>query len=195
MLDVRSKFIALVNNDHIKKSDAIVLLCGDGFNRLAKTFSLISAGMANMVVISGGVSNPKEGSLKADLLAKKLVKMGVPMRKIRLDLLSKNTRDQAIEIMKMVKRNNWQNIILVASHYHQYRAFLTFLRAMKEENLNLNIYNAPAQNLPWFSYEKWGQRYALLDEEFEKIKKYHKFGHVASFDEAIEYQEKKEIST
>ena len=39
-LSVREKFIALVDNDQILVSDAIVLLEGDGFNRYIKATDL-----------------------------------------------------------------------------------------------------------------------------------------------------------
>ena len=40
----REKFIALVDNDSIDKSDVIVLLEGDGYNRYSKAVELFKKG-------------------------------------------------------------------------------------------------------------------------------------------------------
>jgi hypothetical protein len=56
----------------------------------------------------------------------------------------------------------------------------------------LVIYNAPVRNLSWFSETGWGRRIDRLEQEFERIEKYEKLGHIATFDEVINYQKWKE---
>ena len=84
----------------------------------------------------------------------------------------------------------------MASGFHQPRAFLTFLRAMKEAGLKIQIFNAPAKGLPWFKKTSLGKtRLELLEEEFAKIEKYAKEGHLVPLQEAINYQKWKEKQT
>ena len=87
---------------------------------------------------------------------------------------------------------NWKKIILVASHEHQYRAYLTFLRQIIDSKSKIVLYNAPARDLKWFVDDGWGIRIDRLENEFNRIEKYLALGHLANFDEAIEYQKWKE---
>ena len=79
--------------------------------------------------------------------------------------------------------------MLIASNYHQYRAYLTFLKCMEDANLLIEIMNAPAR-LKWFEENNWGRRIEILDLEFEKIEKYSH--HLSTYEKAIEYQKWKE---
>jgi hypothetical protein len=55
------------------------------------------------------------------------------------------------------------------------------------------LYNSPARNLGWFNNSGWGQRFERLEIEFDRIEKYSKLGHLATFKEVIEYQKWKEL--
>ncbi|MBI5221597.1 MAG: YdcF family protein, partial [Candidatus Magasanikbacteria bacterium] len=123
---------------------------------------------------------------------KRLITKGVPSDKIILEENSTNTLEQAEQIIKMAQTQSWKRFFLVASHYHQPRAFLTFLKILKRSSKPIEIINAPCKDLDWFSENHWGSRINLLETEFKKITIYQKKGHVASYSEAIEYQKWKE---
>ncbi|KKP26341.1 MAG: hypothetical protein UR14_C0002G0117 [candidate division TM6 bacterium GW2011_GWE2_31_21] len=186
-------FIVLVSNDMLKKSDAIILLEGDGFFRIDKALELYLQKWASFIVISGGIQNLDKGSFPAAQLYEALVKKNVNDSDIIIEDMSLNTREQAENIIKLSQENGWKRIIIVASHYHQYRAFLTFLKVVLDKKIDLEIINAAVSDLAWFENLKWGVRFELLKEEFEKIKKYKKVGHVATFQEAINYFKWKEL--
>lgn len=188
----QEKLIALINNDTIKKSDAIVLLEGDGVNRCFEAISLYKSGLAKIIVFSGGVDNRLNGSLPFSEIQPTLLNNGIPIEAIIHENKSLNTREQALEIIKLAGSYGWQRLILVASPYHQYRAYLTFLRVIIDLDSNIVLYNAPAKNLPWFADTGWGQRFDLLDNEFVKIKKYSALSHLATLEEVIKYQKWKE---
>ncbi len=186
------KLITIVASDPIKKSDAVVCLEGDGYARVSKAANLFREKFAKNIVISGGYNNPPF-SLPARYLTKYLVKKGVPYRNIILEENSQNTHEQGREVMKIAKKNKWKRIILIASHFHQLRAYLTFLKAMKDLGLKIQILNAPSRGLPWFRKTSLGStRLQLLEEEFKKINKYIKKGHLVTISEAINYQKWKE---
>lgn len=186
------QFIALVDNDTLKPADAIVLLEGDGFARVAASVRLLRAGLAPQILVSGGLDAPGNGCHPAARLREALMDAGVGEDEILLEDRSLHTRHQAVEVMRIARERGWRGLILVASHYHQYRAYLSFLKGMREAGLELVIMNAPVRDLPWFEDSGWGRRLDLLEDEFRKIEVYGALGHLATFQEAIEYQRWKE---
>lgn len=193
MLTNREKLIALVDNDIISKSNAIILLEGDGYHRCSKAIELYKSGYAKAVVFSGGIINHAYGSFPFSEIQPVLLNGGIPNEYIIHEEKSQHTREQAIEVIKMAVSNKWSKLILVASHFHQYRAYLTFLKEIIKTKSKIILYNAPVKNLKWFEETGWGQRFDLLDNEFERIEKYSSLSHLATIDEAIEYQKWKEL--
>ncbi len=191
-MELREKFIILVDNDLIQKSDAIILLEGDGLNRYPKAVELYKLGFSEKIVFSGDIANYPYGSYPLSDIYPYIIEAGVPRDVMIHENKSLNTREQAIEIVQIAKKNGWTKLILVASHYHQYRAYLTFLREVLDTKSNIIVYNAPAKDLKWFEESGWGLRFDLLDQEFARIEKYSEYNHLASYSEAIEYQKWKE---
>lgn len=189
-MNEREKLSILIFNEPLKKADAIIILAGDGYFRLGQAEDLYRQKWASKIVISGGPLDKDYGSLPPKYLAQWLKKRGIEEKNMIFDEKAGNTREQAVNIMALAKKNKWKKIILVASPHHQLRAFLTFLKAMQETKIKLQIINSPARNLPWFEKNKWGKRIDWLKLESKKIKKYKK--HMAGFLDAISYQEWKE---
>ena len=191
-LTSREKFIALTDNDGIQKSDAIILLEGDGFNRYKKAVDLYKLGFSSKIIFSGGITDFNYGSYPFSMILPKMLSLGVPKKDIIHEKKSKNTKDQAIEVIKLAIKNNWKNLILVATHDHQYRAYLTFLKEVLNSKNEIILFNSPVRNLEWFKQNVWGRRIDNINNEFIKIEKYIKAGDLASYEEAILYQELKE---
>lgn len=189
------KLMAIVSNEILSKSDAIICLEGDGQERTKKALKIFNGGLADLIVVSGGFDK-LPFSIIAEKMAEYLIKEGVDKKNIIIEGKSKNTREQAEEVIKIAKEKKWKKIILVASAFHQPRAFLTFLKAVKDFNIKLDILNAPAREKNWFLKTSLGiSKIELLEEEFEKIKKYAKKGHIISIKEALLYQKGKEGAT
>lgn len=191
-MELREKFIVLVDNDCIKKSDAIILLEGDGLNRILSAADLYRAGFADKIVFSGGITDYGYGSFPFSMAYTEFIHAGIPTQAIIHESNSQNTKEQAIEVIKLANFKGWRKLILVASHYHQYRAYLTFLKEIISTKSNILLYNAPAKDLSWFEETGWGKRFDLLDDEFDRIEKYTQLSHLSSIKEAIEYQKWKE---
>ena len=186
------KLIAIVYNDIIKKSDAIICLEGDGYLRADWSAELFNKGLAGKIVVSGGYKKTPF-SIPAKDLKEYLLKKNISEEDIILEEISQNTFEQTKEVMEIVKEKGWQKIILVASHFHQPRAYLTFLKAMRDAGLEILIFNAPVREIFWFEKTSLGKtRLELLEEEFEKIEEYAKKGHLLSLEAAIDYQKWKE---
>lgn len=192
MLTNREIFMALVDNDTIQKSDAIILLEGDGLNRYQHAVNLFQEGWAPLIVFSGGIVNYGYGSIPYEEIYPRMLASGISPGTLIHERESLNTKEQADNIMKLCETRGWKSIILVGSPYHQYRAFLTFLKSAINILPELIIFNSPAKNLPWFSNEDWGNRYENLHGEFDRIERYMALGHLASFEEVIDYMKWKE---
>jgi uncharacterized SAM-binding protein YcdF (DUF218 family) len=100
-----------------------------------------------------------------------------------------HTDEQANNVIDLCIKFKWKRIILVASNYHQYRAYFTFFRKLSIKNLenSIEIINAPADNLSWFAENGWGIRYDLLQFEFEKIEKYFKEDYQLYYNKILDY--------
>ena len=185
----------LIGNDPLKRSDAAILLEGDGYARIEEAASLYKHRWVERVVFSGGIHKLEGGGYPKELILPRLVEQGVPPEHIIVEDASQHTWGQAVESLRLTVEHGWSRILLVASHYHQYRAYLTFLKVVLEHNYQVEVVNAPARQPTWFTGNDWGVRYDLLDTEFEKIEQYRESGHVASYRDAITYQRWKDSRT
>ncbi|HDQ05086.1 MAG TPA: YdcF family protein [Deltaproteobacteria bacterium] len=134
------------------KHDAIVVLGGGAYdiNYIGGTFpSLFTVARltyavdyyhnkpAKYFVCSGkGPGNIPEAEMMAQLAAS----FGVPKNKIKIDAISANTWQSAIEVSKMFD-NKSMNIILITSAYHMKRSEKEFKKYFK------NVFPAPANYL------------------------------------------------
>ena len=155
MLTDKEKFIVFVDNDVLEKSDAIILLEGDGFNRYRKAVDLYKNGFSDKIIFSGGVTDLDYGSYPFEEILPKILAEGIPKDAIIHESNSRNTYEQAIEVIKICIKNKWTKIILIATHDHQYRAYLTFLNQVLKTNENIILFNAPVRNLGWFNETGW----------------------------------------
>jgi len=192
MITDREKIIAIVDNDCFTESDAAILLEGDGMFRFRKAVELYKSGKVSKIVFSGNIVDKDYGSYPFDEIKPYILKEGVPEEDLIHEDVSLNTRQQAIEVVKMAVERGWKKLALVASHDHQYRAYLTFLREVLDTNSGLILYNTPVRNLNWFVDSGWGMRFDRLIGEFDRIERYTAMGHLASADEVVEYQKWKE---
>ena len=193
MITDREKIIAIIDNDILFPSDAIILLEGDGLNRYQKAVELYNQNIATKIVFSGNITDYEYGSFPFSDVLPYILKEGIPVDAVIHEDKSLNTREQAIEVVKMAIINEWKRLVLVASHEHQYRAYLTFLREVLDRKSDIVLYIAPVRNLRWFNKSEWGIRFERLEQEFVRIERYSQLGHLATYREAINYQKWKEL--
>jgi uncharacterized SAM-binding protein YcdF (DUF218 family) len=194
-MEEKDLFIALVAYDSIRKSDAVILLEGDGFERINKACSLVKEGWAPILIFSGGIVNYDYGSFPYNDCLPRIWDTGITDNQVIWESKSLHTKDQAVNIVSLCIERGWKRIILVASHYHQFRVFLTFLKELKNRQLDhtVIISNVAASEIPWFASSAWGTRFEMFVQEFKKIEKYIANGDVANYADAINYFKWKEL--
>lgn len=192
MITEREQIMAIIDNDSLAESDAAVLLEGDGFFRFEKAVDLYKKKIVKRIIFSGNVVDRDYGSFPFDEIKPFILKNGVRESDLIHEDKSSNTREQAIEVIRLAQESKWSRLALVASHEHQYRAYLTFLREVLDKKTEMILYNAPVRNLSWFRDSGWGIRFDRLSSEFERIEKYSAMGHLATAQEVIAYQKWKE---
>ena len=101
MITDREMIMAIVDNDCLQPSDAIILLEGDGFNRFQKAADLYHQGIGKKVVFSGNIVNKEYGSYPFEEIKPFILKAGVPDEDLIHEDKSLQTQQQAVEIVRM----------------------------------------------------------------------------------------------
>ena len=185
----RERFIALLDSQPLQKGDAIVVMQGDGLSRAGHAVEILKNGFARTAVIVGSADNRSYGSFPSREIRDEMIRLGAPDNAVFCEeKVGAHTRAEAERAVQVSKEKNWKTALIVTSPHHQYRTFLTFLKAMKDAEYDLTLINAPAP-LSWFEINPWGRRIDLLTREFDKIDEYQKKGDVASYQDGIEYLE------
>lgn len=188
-LSVREQFAAILSTGPLLKSDAIVVLSGDGVARAVFAAGLWHGGGAKTVVASGGVHRPPF-SLSAAELAGVLMEQGVDPAAIVQEGASQHTYDQAMAITAMAHERIWKRLMVVTSPFHVPRVALTFIRALSTQGIDdLHVVPVAASQLRWFETPDGAteNRLALYGAEAEKIERYQAAGHVASYEAGLHY--------
>jgi hypothetical protein len=181
----------LIVRQQLEASDAVIWLEGDVDDRVAKCIELIQRNYAPTIVLSGGNPQPEVGAIPSWDMKKTFLDAGIPEEKIVLEDQSKHTKQQAENVLRIAQERGWTKIILVASPYHQIRAFLTFLAELQKIGLadRIKMMNAPA-DVSWFREVSGRGREAVdlfTQEESPRIQEYQEKGDVAQVEEGIAY--------
>ncbi len=186
----KEEFVVLLSKQQLVKGDVLFVLQGDGLYRAPHSASLFKRGFAPLVAIVGNDTRREYGSFGSDEVRDEMIERGVPEESIHLEQVGSNTKAEAERAMILAKEKGWKTILVVTSPHHQYRAFLTFLKAIQNARLDVNLVNAAA-DLSMTESTPWGRRADLLEQEFARIAEYQKKGDVASYEDGIKYLRKR----
>ena len=195
MLTDRERFCAVLASSPVVRADVIVVPAGDGTVRLDVARELLRSGAAPSILVSGGLHNPPH-SLDTVHAARYLIGQGVAPDRILVEPDALNTAEQARNVVAMAVEMEWSRLILAVSPYHQYRAFLSFVRAINDAGLgdHFHVCVAPAAQAQTPDLRWWGcppalatSRLDMLADEFGKVEEYGAKGDVATWAEGLEY--------
>ncbi len=107
-------------------ADAIVVVSGgDTQARTAEGIRLFAGGWADTLIFSGAAKDT-DGPSNAEVMRSQALAAGVPAESILIEDLSVNTQQNAANTQEILASNNFNEVILVTSGYHQKRASLEF---------------------------------------------------------------------
>jgi len=184
----REAFLCAVASGPFLPSDAIIVISGDGTTRLEVAIGCLRQRAAHHVVLSGGVDNPPH-SLGPDDATAYMIQKGLAPDRIIVEGDSQNTREQAVNCVKLIREHEWERVLLCVSPYHMPRAMLTFIQALREDDAHERCHILPiaASQTSWWAKPDGldATRMELLADEFDKIERYGP--HVATWAEGLEY--------
>lgn len=185
-MGAKEKFFELLEGQPLQKGDVIFVMQGDGLHRAPHAVELYKVGFAPLVAIVGSANDRSYGSFPSGEVRDEMTRLGLPPSALHFEEVGPHTLGEARRAMELAKEKGWATILIVTSPHHQYRAFLTFLSAMKKSRLSLALINACAP-LSWEEQLPWGKRSDLLKDEFRKIEEYGAKGDIATYEEGVEY--------
>jgi uncharacterized SAM-binding protein YcdF (DUF218 family) len=143
----------LVVEDRLEKSDVIIVLGTDSKgDREAWAAKLYENGFAKRIIMCGYEVGWQTST--AEIMKRHAVYLGVPEDAIILDYGWDNngTWDNAINSLKIVKKNNFQTVIVVTSNYHTRRSRYAFRKVFRDSNVRILISPCPGGS---FSPDEW----------------------------------------
>jgi hypothetical protein len=156
---------------------------------------LLSKGLVDQLLITN--SEPKSGYPGYASWEKELLHMGVPSASIagvdHNDEACLNTLVEAVGMIAHAKRVHYARMYVVASPFHQLRAFMTSITAALRKFPEVKIYSYNGVSLPWTDTVTHsqgatvGSRKELLYGEFERIRKYQEKGDLALESDVLAY--------
>jgi uncharacterized SAM-binding protein YcdF (DUF218 family) len=151
----------------LSKANAIVAISGgDTEARTEEAVRLYRDHWASEIVFSGAAADTS-GPSNAQAMASAAEHQGVPSSAIHLDETSTNTRENAINVAKIVQDRGYHSIILVTSPYHQRRAEIIFHRALGS---SFDIINHSSYDQQWRRSHWWATQYSR-DITFAELQK------------------------
>jgi uncharacterized SAM-binding protein YcdF (DUF218 family) len=185
-MDDEAAFRHALSGQPLTAGDVIFLLVGDGLYRVPHAARLYKEGYAPGIAITGDDDRRDYGSFPASEMVAELKRNGVPGSAIHVRADAPHTRAEAESFLRLARETGWKTALLTTSPHHQYRAFLTFVKAMSDLDIQLTLVNSPA---PLSLTEKtpWGTRGGLQAGETRRIMEYGLKGDVASFSDGIAY--------
>src|SRR3989344_6846527 len=106
-----------------KAAQAIVFLQGDRFDRIPAALALYKKGLAKNILITGnndligrGKRND-ENDISLDKIKEVFLKNGVTIKDLIIDERAFNTKDQAVNTIKIAIKNDWKTILVITSPY------------------------------------------------------------------------------
>jgi len=160
---------ALVVEDPLEKSDAIIVLSDDNFyaDRATRAAELFRQKLAPVVVASGIRLRPNAGI--AELMTHDLIERGVPRENILpFPQDADDSKEEAQFLRKLVQEKNWKSVIVVTSNYHTRRAKYIFGKILAN---SVTVCMAAARDAD-YDPEHWWEQRKSVKRYFHEIEGY-----------------------
>ena len=145
---------ALVYEDPLVKTKAIVVLAGGSGNRIEAAARLYEDGFGEKLFFSGFRIYPE--TYTSGLMKKYAIKLGVPEDSIVASIpdVEVSTRGESVANLKLLNKKGIKKFILVTSAYHTRRAKLRYEKAVSSLGYDIEFLVYPAPD-PFVPIEGW----------------------------------------
>jgi uncharacterized SAM-binding protein YcdF (DUF218 family) len=139
----------LVVPDEAQPADAALVLAGDpDYERTRTAVRLWYAGQVRLLILTGGEPGPGDSSTSLRDVA---LALGVPPEAIRIEQVSRSTRESMLAVRSILGRDGIHSLAVVTSPYHQRRAVWTARRLLP----GVRIVSRPAEPAFWVPKGWW----------------------------------------
>jgi uncharacterized SAM-binding protein YcdF (DUF218 family) len=135
-----------------EKANAIVVLGGDEGDRALRALGLYRAGFAPIIALTGLEKGYAAPPARLTWRADYLVANGVPRSALRFEIQSRNSYEEATNILEVMRKQRWQSVIVVSDPPHMRRLSWTWERIFKGTGLH---YILVASETDWWSPGDW----------------------------------------
>jgi len=143
--------IPVAGSGQCEKADAVVVVSGGDTNaRTDEGIKLIKNGWADVIVFSGAAQD-KTGPSNAAAMKARALNAGIADAAIFIEEDSATTEENAVNTRTIFTENDFDDVILVTSGYHQRRSALEF----KKSNEVVTVLNHPLTNDKDWSFFWW----------------------------------------
>lgn len=145
LLRLSSKIVKyLSEEDVLSTADAILVISGGNTkDRVLEGIKLYKLGYAKKIIFAGAALD--EGVSNAEIMREIAIAENINPDDIIVDINSKNTLENAINIRSLLPELIYQKVILVTSPYHLRRSYITF-RKILPENIAIIRHSSPENN-------------------------------------------------
>jgi len=134
------------------RADAIVVLGGDDGERSLRALALYRGGYAPTVVLTGLERGTAAPPARLTWRAEYFAAQGVPKSALRFEVQSKNTYEEAINVLALMQKQNWQRVIVVSDPPHMRRLSWSWAHVFKDTGLQYVLVSSDAE---WWSPGAW----------------------------------------
>jgi uncharacterized SAM-binding protein YcdF (DUF218 family) len=135
-----------------ERANAIVILGGDDGERSLRALALYRDGYAPIIVLTGlergNAAPPARLTWRADYLAAH----GVPKSALRFEVQSRNTYEEATQVLALMRKQRWQSVIVVSDPPHMRRLSWSWARVFQGSGLRYVLVRSAAE---WWSPGDW----------------------------------------
>jgi uncharacterized SAM-binding protein YcdF (DUF218 family) len=151
-----------------RRVDAALVFAGDpGYERTYTAARLVRANEARLLILTGGEPGPGDSAAS---LRDRAIGWGVPPERIRMETISRSTRESLLAVAPILRQEDVRSLALVTSPFHQRRVYLAARKALP----GIALVNRPASPSGWSPRRWWGTERSrrIVLGEYAKIAYY-----------------------
>lgn len=163
----------LIHEDQLEKAEAIIVLSGGSFDRGNKAAMLYFQGYAPYLICIGG--NPEYefqilnmNLTEAESARLNLLRLNIPDSAITLINAGTSTEEEANLLAQYLINHQFRKVILLTSLYHTKRAKKTFMKVLKNSDVELMVCGAASSRFDEWHW--WQSEDGLIAMNNELIK-------------------------